>query len=129
MSEEDVFYSDESGVRVTSTRFMVGSTTYPFTGITSIETTKIPAKRSSAIWTIIIGALVAISGLRIESIIGFIGVAVLAVGVIWLFTIKDTYVLRITTAAGQTDAVKNKGDPNYIQNIARALNDAIIQRG
>ena len=129
MAEEKIFYSDSKGVMVTSTRFIVGRTTYPIAAITSITTLRIPAKRDTAIWMIAIGALVVIFGFPLSYIAGVLGIAVLAMGVMQFFKIKDTHILKISTAAGEIEVVKSTGDPDRIQNIARALNEAIAQRG
>lgn len=129
MADEQTYYNDDAGVRVTSTRFIVGSTTYPLTGITSVTTGMIRASRGNAIWMIVIGLLVAFFGFKMSAGIGMIGVLLIAGGAIWLYTIKDQHVLRIATAAGETNALKTKGTPEYVDHVARALNEAIAARG
>ncbi|MBI1925737.1 hypothetical protein HYR99_15975 [Candidatus Poribacteria bacterium] len=129
MEEEKVYFSHEKGVKVTSTRLIVGATTYPLAGIASVKTEKVGAKRRYAIWTIIIGLLVAAIGFKLHTYVTLTGAAILAIGVIWLAMLKDTHILRISTAAGEVDALKTKGNRTYIRHVADALNEAIVQRG
>ena len=128
MSQEQVFYSDEAGVRVSSTRFIVGATTYALSGITSISAVRYKAKRSPAIWTAIIGLLLAVIGFSTTAVLGIVGIVILAIGVLWFFLIKDNFVVRVHTAGDETDAVVST-DESYINKIISALNDAIIHRG
>ena len=128
MSQEQVFYSDEAGVRVSSTRFIVGATTYALSGITSISAVRYKAKRSPAIWTAIIGLLLAVIGFSTTAVLGIVGIVILAIAVLWFFLIKDNFVVRVHTAGDETDAVVST-DESYINKIISALNDAIIHRG
>jgi len=128
MSREQVFYSDEAGVRVSSTRFIVGATTYALSGITSISAVRYKAKRSPAIWTAIIGLLLAVIGFSTTAVLGIVGIVILAIAVLWFFLIKDNFVVRVHTAGDETDAVVST-DESYINKIISALNDAIIHRG
>jgi hypothetical protein len=129
MSQDSILYSDESGVRVSKARFIVGSNTYPLNGITSVGSVKRPAKHGGAIWTVIIGLLLAIIGFSAHiTTLGIIGILVIAIGVIWYILVKDKYAVCIHTAGGETDAVISI-DQSYISKIVAALNDAIERRG
>lgn len=128
MSQEQVFFADDSGVRVSSSRFTVGATTYALSGITSVSAVRYKAKRSPAIWTAVIGVLLAVIGFNMTPAVGVVGIVVLAVGVLWFFLLKDTIVVRIHTAGGETDAVSSH-DASYIHTIVSALNEAIVHRG
>ena len=128
MSQEQVFYSDDAGVRVSNSRLIVGATTYALSGITSVSAVKYKAKRSPAIWTAIIGLLLAALGFNTTAVLGIVGIVILAIGVLWFFLIKDNIVVRIHTAGGETDAVSST-DASYIHKIVSALNDAIVHRG
>ena len=128
MAQEQVFYSDDAGVRVSNSRFTVGATTYALSGITSVSVFRYPAKRSPAIWTAIIGLLLAVVGFNVTAMLGVAGIVILAIGILWFFRIKDTIVVRIHTAGGETDAVSST-DASYIHKIVAALNDAIVHRG
>jgi hypothetical protein len=128
MAQEQVFYSDDAGVRVSNSRFTVGATTYPLSGITSISAVRYPAKRSPAIWTAIIGLLLAAIGFNATAMLGVAGIVILAIGILWFFMLKDTFVVRTHTAGGETDAVSSTDEP-YIHRIVAALNDAIVYRG
>ena len=128
MSQEQVFYSDGAGVRVSSSRLIVEATTYALSGITSVSAVRLKAKRGPAIWTTIIGLLLAVIGFTTTAALGIVGIVILAIGVLWFFLIKDNFVVRIHTAGGETDAVIST-DESYIQKIIAALNDAIVHRG
>lgn len=130
-TEDDiVYYSDNQGVKITSTRFIVESSTYPLQGITSITTAAI---KPSRVLPIILG----LAGVLLFIFIGLqhrekqmlaLGGFMFVISIIWLILLKDRYSVRISTSAAQTDAVVSKNQ-SYINDVARALNDAFIQRG
>ena len=133
MAEEKVFHSDENGVKVTNARFVVGSTVYPISGITSVKVHKIPSgdreEFKYVVGFIVIGLITIIVGF--SSPINFttilIGFGILGLGVFGASRMKDIYILKISTAGGEIEALKNEGDPDYVNNIVKALNESIVQ--
>jgi len=63
--QEQVFYQDQHGVVVTSSRLVVGSQMYPMRGITAVSTGEkhFPPKRGFAIFIGLVGAVVLLVGL------------------------------------------------------------------
>lgn len=108
-SEETVYYTDDQGVKITSVRLIVGSSTYPMSGITSIKITKIPPQR---LWAIFFIVTVVLS----------------PIGILMLIFMKGKYALRISTAGGEANVIESR-DKEYIEKIAMAMNEAVIQRG
>lgn len=58
----------------------------------------------------------------------WVGIIVIALGIWWLFSIKNEYAVRISTNAEEANSIISK-DKDYIQKIVNALNNAIIHRG
>ncbi len=119
-NEEIVYYTDNYGVRVTNTRFIAGTATYPMAGITSIRTIKLRKSRSGPVWLIVLGCIFLIAYGA--------GLLLLIPGIIWICLIKDNYAVRISTAAAESNAIISK-NPDYIEHISRAINEAVIKRG
>jgi hypothetical protein len=121
-------YYSRDGVKITNTRFIVENTTYPINGITSVRTSEIPPNKTGSIFLIVLGAILTLLGFSSNgSNITIAGVIFIVIGIIWLMSLKTWYALRISTSAGEKDAVTSK-DEDYIRHIA-ALNEAIIHRG
>jgi hypothetical protein len=115
-------FLSEQGIVVSSSRFVVGATTYPLAGITSVSSFVIPAKRMAGILLLVLGLIVLLAG-------GYVfGAITAAIGILILVVVKPTYVVRMATAGGQVDALVSK-DAHYIQRVVGALNQAVIQRG
>ncbi|HTA27426.1 MAG TPA: DUF6232 family protein [Bacteroidia bacterium] len=121
-------YYSLDGVKITNTRFIVENTTYSVNGITSVRTSIISPNKTGPIFAIVFGAILALLGYNSSSNITTIGIILAIIGIVWLLSLKTWYDLRISTAAGETDAVTSK-DEDYIRKIATALNQAIIYRG
>lgn len=127
---EVVYYSDNNGVRVTNTRFIVGSSTFPLQGITSIQSIIIPVNRSPAVLIFVIGLGLVIGGAssRNGGAMVVLGILLCAFGVYWYNKVKDSYGVQITTSAAESKPLTSKNQ-DYIENVTRALNEAIIHRG
>ena len=52
----------------------------------------------------------------------------MVVGGVWYVSLKDKFILRISTASGEVDATASK-DREYIKEVVAALNQAIVERG
>lgn len=119
---ETQFYQDGT-VTVTQSRFVTQSKTYAMRNISSVHIFEIEKNRVTPIIMILIGLPFLFSG-----DIFWIGLIIITLGILWLFTIKNEYAVRISTNAGEANSIILK-DRIYIQKIVDALNDAIIYRG
>lgn len=122
---EQVYYQDASGVLVSTSRFVVGSTMYPIRGITAVQAILIPPDRNVAKFVAILGlcALCLIGSAREVSVA--LCVLLLAGAIYLAVHAKPTGVVRISTAGGQADAIKSK-DVAAIQQIVTALHRATM---
>jgi len=123
-------YFDNSYVKVTNSRFIVGSTTYPISNITSV---KHLVEHPSKFWPgvmILLGAVLAYASYvnSLTSTVWISALVILGWGIFSWVSLKDTHIVRISTASGEIDALRSKESP-IILNIVNALNDAIIERG
>jgi hypothetical protein len=128
--ETEVIYYSDNGVRVTSTRFIVDSITFPLQGITSIRAIHIPVSKTASIILFVVGLIMFFAGFGTNNgggliILGFI---LAAIAVYWFNILKDDYGVQITTSAGESKPLVSKNQ-KYIENVTRALNEAIIHRG
>ncbi len=129
MPDEQTFYSDDVGVRITNTRAIFNKTTYAMANISSIRTEETPPKRAGAIWTIFIGVILFIIGLRVDIVgLTIAGVIILLLGILWVWKASGEYHIMITSASGETSALESK-DKGYIDKVVQAMNEAIIHRG
>lgn len=119
---ETQFYQDGT-VTVTQSRFVTQSKTYAMRNIPSVHIFEIEKNRVTPIIMILIGLPFLFSG-----DVFWIGLIIITLGILWLFTIKNEYAVRISTNAGEANSIISK-DRIYIQKIVDALNDAIIYRG
>ena len=124
--EEKVFFSNGS-VRVTSTRFIVGSQTYAMSGITSVKASEIPPPRGLPIALGILGLLLLVlaDGLVKVLGLGLIGLAV------WIFTKqRPVCAVVLSSSSGEVQALDDSMNPHAdIRGVVSALNEAIIYRG
>jgi hypothetical protein len=122
--KEEIFL-EENGVTVTSARFVVPAQTYAISGITSVKSYQETPSRKGPIILIIIGALMGLGGGG--KAIGAV-IFVLVLAVVWWIYQKTEYQVRLSTASGETTALKSK-DAGWIIRVINALNEAIIHRG
>jgi len=128
MADEISYYSDQSGVRVTDKRVIIGSTTYSMANITSVSTTvENPSKLGPVIF-MAVGCLFILYGLGNKEFGGAVVGAVFgAVGYFWFRGIKPIWHLRIASASGENTPL-NSINQQWISSIAQAINEAIIHR-
>jgi len=124
---DPTYYSDDKGVRITSTRLIVGEATYSMANITSIKTSKTGPNYAVGIIAAVIG-LVFVGLHGISSALAVIGVLLALGGIAFLLTTKPTFHLEVTSAAGEQSPLSSK-DEKYIEKVAVALNEALIKRG
>jgi hypothetical protein len=131
--DELTLYSD-GGAMVTSTRFVVGTTTYAMSQITSVTTVAIPKSTRLLIWGMVV-ALCGVScvGIGATSSSGpsTLGILQLLVGAAmiaaYVFVLKAQYAVSIGTSGGQVQALVST-DKTMVAKIAGALTQAIVMR-
>ena len=119
---ETVFYKDFN-VTVTQSRFVTDSKTYAMRNISSVYIYEIEKSRTFPVILVIIGFL-----MLFGEDVRIMGICMLAVGCLLLYTIKNEFAVRISTNSGEANSLVSK-DRAYIQKIVGALNEAIIHRG
>ncbi len=119
--DEKTFFEYED-VRVTNSRFMVGSQTFALGNITSVKASEQSPNRLWPVGFAVVGVICLIA----QAVPA--GIFFLAVGGIWWFLQKSNFHVLLTTAGGETTALTSK-QREYIQKVVQALNDAIVARG
>lgn len=130
MTEETTIHQDQA-ITITTTRIVVQNKTYPINNITSVGINKTEASNLAPLLFIIIGGFTILySFTNITENFGklFIGILMVAAGIGITRTLKPTYNLTLSTAAGEVRAFESQ-DQAYIQKLNEAINQAIIQRG
>jgi uncharacterized protein DUF6232 len=124
------YYSDQSGVRVTDKRVIIGNTTYSMANITSISTHVEKPSLIGPILFMLIGAVLLVAGIAEARQSGGMAVAGLITGVLgyfWYRGCKPVSHLRIASASGESTPLKSV-NKDWIGGIARAINEAMIRR-
>lgn len=126
MAEETSFYADQKGVRVTDKRVIVGSTTYSLANITSVSTTVEKPDFTGPILFTVLGIFLLIGAVSENSGgFAFFGVLLLLLGIVLYRGCKPKWNLRIASASGESAPLQST-DEQWISNIARAINEAMI---
>lgn len=132
--EEKVFL-DSSNVKVTNTRFVVGSQTYAMSSVNSVKTNvrDVTPNRMFAILMMVVGLVWLINhGLGNTREWGgyFLPIAIMAGGFFWNSRIKEAkeYSLVLTTSSGETSALTGRNG-DHVRKVEAAITDAIIYRG
>ncbi len=134
---DPTYYSDEKGVRITATRLIIskttGSVTYAMANITSISTKTVYPTLPLGIILAVVGVIMMSIMMSIgpafdfwASILALVGVALLIIGII--LAVRREYHLKVTSAAGEESPLASK-DRKYIDQVAVAINEALIKRG
>ncbi len=113
---------DESGVMVTSSRFIVPGETYVMSGVASVKTLKHSPSIKVPLILIAIGVIAGVAGK--EAIIG--GIFLIA-GIAWWILQKPKYTVVLSSASGEVEALTSK-DNNFISRVVEALNETIVAR-
>lgn len=122
------YYSDQSGVRVTDKRVIIGNTTYSMANITSISTHVEKPSLAGPILFIAIGLILLIIALtQLSGGTAVAGVIVGVLGYFWFRGCKPVSHLRIASASGESTPLKSV-NKDWIDGIARAINEAMIGR-
>ena len=121
MAEEKTFFQHDD-VSVTNARFVVGAETFAMSNITSVKASeKIPSRTWPSI-LIFVGVVFLFNSMIAPAL--FFG----GCGVGWWLLEKPMYHVLLTTAGGETSALRSK-QSEYIATVVKALNDAIVHRG
>lgn len=118
--EEKVFF-DYDDVKVTSARFITGGQTYAMSNVTSVKAFEEKPKRFGAIVVLIISLLFALNA-------PIPGLIIAGLAAAYLFSLKTYYHVMLSTAGGETSALKTE-QRDYLNSVVGALNEAIIYRG
>lgn len=143
MLEENI-YSDNN-VSVTTARIIISGTTYALRNVASVKMITTPANKGCAMMMLIISAgififpalmgIIAAIALRgkdegggggLIMLLLFIGFILGLYGWDQLKKAKPKYHVAISSASGETHALTSE-DPDYIEKIVYAINEAIIK--
>jgi hypothetical protein len=122
------FYADQSGVRVTDKRVIIGNKTYSMANISSVSTKVEKPSLFGPILFIAIGILLFFGGLSQRSAgAGIVGAIIAALGYFWYRGSKPMSHLRIASSSGESTPLKSINQ-QWINGIAQAINEAMIRR-
>jgi hypothetical protein len=125
---EKVFF-EQGSIKVTNSRFINGTTTYPIAGITSIVADVKEPSYSSAGWVAFVGIIFLIRGIvppvSWGSIAFFVLLLVLAFGIVR--TKKPKFLIVFGTAGGDKDGLVTE-DKVARDTVLQALNDAVAHK-
>jgi hypothetical protein len=78
---------------------------------------------------ILIGLVFLLGGIdKADGGFAIFGLAVLALGGYWAYSLEPDYFVRICSAAGESKTLFTK-DKTYVEKVVQAINEAIIHRG
>jgi hypothetical protein len=128
-SGEIGFYC-ENGVRVTSTRLLVGSTTYAMANITSVRTSVAQPSRKGPLLVILVGLVLLLIAANSHAMAGmaFVSALIIAGGIFWWTSQKAIYAVRIASSSGESSPITSVNEER-IDRIVQAINEAIVHRG
>ena len=121
--EERTFFEHED-VKVTNSRFITGGQTYAMHNVTSVKSTKKEPNRTGGMVVFLLGLALAVGSPEnpVFGVILIIGAAY------YLYQQKTTYHIMLTTSGGETSALTTH-QPEYLNKVISALNEAIVYRG
>ena len=128
---EDIIYSDNN-VSISTSRIVIGATTYALRNITSVKMSFTPAKSGCAIALIVLGAIVLLASLgggngAGSAVMGLlVGAVIAGGGVLWMRSNKTEYNVMIASSSGEAKALSST-NKSQIETIVGAINDAIIK--
>jgi hypothetical protein len=129
MVNEKTIYSDDRHVPVTTSRFVVGESTYSVSNITSVRRGATEPDYAGPGLAIIIALVVAGFAFFYQYWpVGALGTAVAVSVGYWIWTRNPTYHVLITTTAGELEAISSK-EKAYVDAVISAINQAIAERG
>ena len=117
---EKVFLA-EDGVRITSTRAILGGKTYALRNISSVSLEEIPADTATANAMILWGLILSLCTCGLTLILSIIGAVMLS-------NAKPSYAVRLASNAGEHHALISN-DQEQIEAIVKAIEEAMIAYG
>jgi hypothetical protein len=140
---ENTIYTDGHGIKVTTSEFVTGNTSYKIEGIINAQMNLLRAALTPAILCILLGIGGIITGaihlyshssvepfyignilVTVNRIVFFLGLLLLAAGLILAFTTRDKYAVHIVTAEGEKEPVVST-KKEYIREIVTAIQKAL----
>jgi hypothetical protein len=123
MADEKVFLN-EAGITVTQARFVVPAQTFAMSGVTSVLALKSDPKRTGPIVLGVLGLITLMAG-KMGILVALL---LIAGAVAWWMALKTTYIVKLRTSGGESNAYSSK-DKELVDRIISALNESIIARG
>ena len=124
--EEPIFHTD-GNIQITSTRIIIGNTTYALRNISSVRTFVKTPSRSLDVLLIIIGVFLALIGLKSsdsKTLLVF-GIVLLGLGIFLFSSKKPLHMILLGTNSGEVEVLSNL-NKDYIDSIEAKINEAII---
>lgn len=115
-------YHDGSGITVTSSRFINGSTTYAMRNVSAVTMKSKGGSVGFPITMVVLGLLM------LTSPAWLVGIAIAAGGGALIVRAKPTYSVVLTTSGNDLAALESK-NKTLIESVVKALNQSIIDRG
>lgn len=133
--QETIFFQDETGLTVTSTRITFGTKIFYLSNLTSVKVSEIPGKKLYPSILMTVGILIFFAVLpqfratiNLNSLVGMGLSAICLIGaLLWFRSEKPYYSLKLGNYSGESDLVISK-DVNYLRTIAEAINQAVPKR-
>ncbi|MGH7976491.1 MAG: DUF6232 family protein [Limisphaerales bacterium] len=131
--KEEKIYLDKVVV-VTTTRVIIGETTYALRNITSVSMTFTPPRVLGLILLLFVGIIIffigeflSYGGSSPTAVIAFVAAGIIVCGTIFeMCRSKSTYHVCLASAAGEVHALSSK-NRTYIEQVVLSLNEAIAK--
>jgi hypothetical protein len=136
-SGEVTYYSDDH-ITITNARARIYGKTYAMAHVTSVAMLRQNPDRLLPVVMLILGGGVFVVTILVIMLLGtdwssfacfwLPSFVCMVIGGIWLLSSRPKYILRISTASGETDATASR-DRDYIGRVVQVINQVIIERG
>ena len=133
MAEEQVLLEGDDAF-VSTTRVVIGGTTYSTSNITSVSKRVTSPSVGCAVLMMIAGVL-SLGVLLVPDlpsglmwVWGVLGLAAVVTGYLWFKSLKPTYHVVLASSSGETDALSSH-EQGTIDKLIEAISAAIVARG
>ncbi len=123
---EKTFFQ-EGNVLITNSRAVFGGQTFALANITSVRAVEVPQDNTALGCLAVIGFLMLLC-ISLSTSVGAIGLVLLALALIAMFTKHKNYRVVLATAGAEIKAFDST-DLSFIQRIVEAISQAIVHRG